>query len=337
MTGLIDAHAHVVLGGTMGAAGPACGPEMGYHDDGTPWFRVGEWQLDGVRYQGSPFMDVDVRLAAMDEAGIQAQILSPNPLTYLHFIPPADATTYCRRHNDELAEIVRSHPGRLGGFAALPFQDPSAAAAELARSIGELGLLGASVGTDPGRPLDDPTMDEVYAACVELDAPLLFHPAPSGLDGPLRDPRMRRFDLDLVIEFSYEEMITVATLIFGGVLQRHPGLDVCISHAGGSTPMHLSKLEKLALRRPGNPERLQEPGAFRADLARLWFDLHVTGEAERAFATEQLGTDRLVFGSNFAGWDGGSTEWATDLCDRLNGNADRLFRLTERAPTLLAG
>lgn len=335
MTGLIDAHAHVVLEGAMGAAGPVCGPELGYHPDGTPWFRVGDWRLDGVRYEGSPFMDVDVRLAAMDEAGISAQILSPNPLTYLHFIPPADAITYCRKHNDELAEIARANPDRLGGFASLPLQDPSAAAEELDRSITDLGLLGAYVGTDPGRPLDDPTMDEVYAACVELDAPLLMHPAPSGLDGPLRDPRMRRFDLDLVIEFSYEELIAVATVIFGGVLQRHPDLDLCISHAGGSTPMHVAKLEKLAERRPSSPEWLKEPGAFRAELQKLWFDLHVTGDDERVFATSQLGTDRLVFGTNFAGWDGGSARSAGPLTERLNANANRLFRLADRARGLI--
>lgn len=335
MTGLIDAHAHVVLAGTMGAAGPACGPELGYHPDGTPWFRVGEWRLDGVRYEGSPFMDVDVRLAAMDEAGIASQLLSPNPLTYFHFVPPADAIAYCRRHNDELAEIVRAHPSRLGGFAALPLQDPTAAATELRRAVTELGLLGAYVGTDPGRPLDDPSLDEVYAAAVELDVPVLVHPQPSGLDGPLRDRRMRRFDLDLVIEFSYEELIAVATVIFGGVLRRHPGLDLCISHAGGSAPMHLAKLQKLAERRPGSPGWLKEPGAFRAELSKLWFDLHVTGERERAFATDQLGTDRLVFGTNFAGWDGGSASAAGELASVLNANAVELFRLTARAPELV--
>lgn len=335
MIGLVDAHAHVVLAGAMGAAGPVCGPELGYHDDGTPWFRVGEWRLDGVRYEGSPFMDVEVRLAAMDEAGISAQILSPNPLTYLHFIPAVDAIAYCRRHNDELAELVRAHPTRLGGFASLPMQEPTAAADELRRSITELGLLGGYVGTDPGCPLDDPALDEVYAACVEHDAPLLLHPQPSGLDGPLRDPRMRRFDLDLVIEFSYEELIAVATIIFGGVLQRHPELDICVSHGGGSTPMHLAKLEKLAERRPASPAWLAEPGAFRSELAKLWFDLHVTGDDERAFATSQLGTDRLVFGTNFAGWDGGSASAAGDLRSVLNTNAAKLFRLAERAPALI--
>ena len=106
MTGLIDVHGHVVLEGSLGAAGPVCGPELGAHEDGTTWFRVGDWRLDGVPYRESLFMQVGMRLEAMDAAGIRVQALSPNPLTYLHFIPAADAINYCRAHNDDLASIV---------------------------------------------------------------------------------------------------------------------------------------------------------------------------------------------------------------------------------------
>ena len=87
MTTLIDVHGHIVLEGTMGAAGPVCGPELGAYEDGTTWFRVGDWRLDGVPYRESLFMQVGLRLEAMDEAGIGLQALSPNPLTYLHWIP----------------------------------------------------------------------------------------------------------------------------------------------------------------------------------------------------------------------------------------------------------
>jgi len=52
----IDIHAHAVLAGSMGKAG-AYGPEIGYTESGLPWFRVGDYRLDGVRYEGSPFMD----------------------------------------------------------------------------------------------------------------------------------------------------------------------------------------------------------------------------------------------------------------------------------------
>ena len=66
---VIDVHAHVVLAETMGAAG-AHGPELSAGPDGTPRFRVGDYVLDGVRYQGGPFMDVALRLDSMDAQGI---------------------------------------------------------------------------------------------------------------------------------------------------------------------------------------------------------------------------------------------------------------------------
>ncbi len=314
----------------MGAAGDACGPEIGEYDDGTPYFRVGDWRLDGVPYRGSLFMEVELRIAAMDEAGIAVQALSPNPLTYLHHIESPNAVDYCRQHNDDLAAMIATHPGRLVGFASLPMQDIPAAIAELRRSVTELGLLGGYIGTDFGVHLDDGRVDPFYEACVELDVPLFFHPAPSGLDGALRDDRMRRFDLDLVIEFSYEEMITVAMLVFGGVTMRHPKLDICVSHGGGSTPMHLAKLRKLAERRTSSPDWIREPGAFDEAFGRLWFDIHVTGDAEFAFAVDQLGTDHLVFGTNFGGWDKGTLGHLGDLAATLNDNARKLARLDRR-------
>jgi aminocarboxymuconate-semialdehyde decarboxylase len=335
MPGLIDVHAHVVLEATMGAAGPICGPELGAYPDGTTFFRVGDWRLDGVPYRKSLFMQVGMRLDAMDEAGIRVQALSPNPLTYLHWIPAADASNYCRQHNDHLAEVVRAHPDRFLGFASLPMQDVAAAIIELERSTTDLGLIGGYIGTDFGMHLDDERLDPFYEACVELDVPLFLHPAPSGLDGALRDDRMRRFDLDLVIEFSYEEMVSTAMLVFGGVTIRHPDLDICISHGGGSTMMHRAKLRKLAERRPSSPEWIREPGAFDAALDKLWFDCHITGDAEFTFAVDQIGTDRLVFGTNFGGWDKGTVGHLGDLPDTLNANAARLLRLPTRAPHLL--
>lgn len=328
--GLIDVHGHIVLEATMGAAGAACGPEIGAHPDGTPWFRVGDYRLDGVPYRGSLFMEVTRRLAAMDEAGITVQALSPNPLTYLHFIPAQNARDYCRRHNDELAEVVRAHPERFVGFASLPMQDIAASVDELTRAVNDLGLVGGYIGTDFGVHVDDPRLDPLYAACVDLDVPLFFHPAPSGLDGALRDSRMRRFDLDLVLEFSYEEVVTVALLIFGGVTRRFPTLDICLSHGGGSTPMHLAKLRKLAERRRAAPDWIHEAGAFDAAFSRLWFDCHVSGPAEFRFATEQLGTDHLVYGTNFGGWDSGTAPNVAALEDALNANAVALLRLGQR-------
>ena len=320
---MIDLHAHVVLEGTMGTAGPY-GPEMLECGD-RPAFRVGDYVLEGVRYRGTPFLDVDLRLRAMEERGITFQVLSPNPLTYLHHAPAEIAVPFCRRHNDLLAELIAVHPARLGGLAALPAQDIDASVDELERAVA-LGLLGAAIGTDPGRTLDDPALDPLYAACVRLNVPLFLHPSPSGIDNPVRDTRLGRFDLELVVGFAAEETLAVATLIYGGVLDRNPDLDLCLTHGGGATPFLFGRMRAAARARAWAPAELKADGAFEERLARLWFDTLLHDERALRFLADTVGDEHLVPGTNFAGWDEGHpppAEWQ----ERLTANARRLLRL----------
>ncbi len=328
---MIDLHAHVVLESTLGAAGPY-GPELDDGDDATgrlPCFRVGEYTLTGVAYRASPFMDLDLRLAAMDDLGIELAVLSPNPLTYFSHVEAEWADTYCRLHNDELAALVAREPTRLAGFAQLPMQDPERAVAELVRSTRELGLLAPYVGTDLGRPLDAPELDGFYATCVELDVPLFFHPAPDGIDSPRRDERLARFDCDLWLGFCYEETLAVSTLVLGGVLDRHPDLDVCISHGGGATSWLAERLEHAARTRPWSPEVLRDEDAVMRRLARLWWDGHVGGPRALAALIAAFGANQVVAGTNLAGWDQSTDPSHGDpaLAATFDANARRLLRL----------
>jgi aminocarboxymuconate-semialdehyde decarboxylase len=320
---MIDVHAHVVLEGLMGTAG-TYGPEMLECGD-RPAFRVGDYLLEGVRYRGTPFLDVDLRLQAMEERGITFQVLSPNPLTYLHHAPAEIAVPFCRRHNDLLADLITVAPDRLGGLAALPAQDVEASVAELERSVGR-GLLGAAIGTDPGHGLDDPALDPLYDACTRLNVPLFLHPSPSGIDNPVRDPRLGRFDLELVVGFAAEETLAVATLIYGGVLDRHPGLDLCLTHGGGATPFLFGRMQAAARARAWAPTELKHDGAFEERLRRLWFDTLLHDERALRFLAEIVGDEHLVPGTNFAGWDEGRPP-ADVWRKRLSDNARRLLRL----------
>ncbi len=298
----IDVHAHVRLAATDGAAGPY-GPEQGVDEKGQPWYRVGNYKLLGVRHKNSPFTDPDLRLKRMDAAHIDFQVLSPSPLTYFHHIDPASAIAYCRKHNDALAELVRRYPDRLAGFAALPMQAPAAAVVELERAVLELGLWGAATGTEFAEPLHSPAFDPLYDAFVRLDVPLCLHPAPAGIDGPPGDPNLKRFDLDVIIGFAAQETIAVATMIFGGVLERHPKLDVWISHGGGASVFAAGRLAYAGRKRPWATESMKKDGAFESMLRRFWFDAHLNDEGATRLLIEKVGIDRVVFGTNFAGWD----------------------------------
>jgi hypothetical protein len=57
---------------------------------------------------------------------------------------PDIAMADARTANDFPADIIKEHPQRFAGLAAIPLQDPPKAAAELRRAV-ELGLCGALV------------------------------------------------------------------------------------------------------------------------------------------------------------------------------------------------
>ncbi|MEI6497105.1 MAG: amidohydrolase family protein [Actinomycetota bacterium] len=320
---MIDVHAHVVLEGVLGCAGHY-GPELGVGPEGRPRFRVGDYVLDGVNYRNSPFMDVGLRLALNDHLGIDMQVLSPNPITYFHHIEADIASGFCRWHNDEMAAIVAAHPDRFRGFAQLPMQDIGAAVVEFRRAVNDLGLVGAYIGTDFGITFDSPLLDPLWETAVEIDVPIFIHPAPAGIDGPLRDPRIRNFDLDLSLGFLYEETLAVAHLIYGRVLERHPQLDLCLSHGGGAAAFMRGRLEHQGHSRPWAKA---DPVDFTAGLRRMWFDQHVHDDGALALLTAQVGSDRLVVGTNLAGWDAPIEREQIPYLTSYDDNARRLLRL----------
>ena len=321
---MIDVHAHTVLPGVMGCAGEY-GPELGVGPEGRPRFRVGSYVLDGVDYRGTPFMDPDVRLQLNDHLGIDLQMLSPNPITYFHHIEPAVAAEFCRWHNDELAALVAGHPDRFLGAAQLPMQDVEAAVAEFRRSVDDLGLIAAYIGTDFEIDFDDERLDPFWSTAVELGVPVFIHPAPWGIDGPLRDERIRKYDLDLSVGFMFEETLAMAHLIYGGVLDRHPGLDICMSHGGGACAYMLGRLEHQGRTRPwavGNPTD------FQGAMQRMWFDNHVHDDDSLALLERKVGRDRLVVGTNLAGWDAPKEPGQIPFVEAYDDNARRLLRLS---------
>ena len=322
---VIDIHAHAVFAETLNSI-KGLGPEIGGTKD-HPWFRVGDYKLEGVRYENTPFMDINLRLEAMDALGVDYQVISPNPITYFHFIEAIAAINYCKLHNDTMASAISNHANRLGGFASLPMQDPEAASKELERCITELGFLGAYIGTDFPLGLGSTEMDIFYSTCVELDVPLFVHPAPQGINGPYGDNRLDSFSLDLTVGFANDETAALGNLIFGGVLHRHPTLDVCISHGGGNIPFLAGRLALAAENRHTSPDWIREEGEFLKQLKLIWFDNHVHQDASLRLLEEIVGNERQVLGTNFLGWDQPDRNSLKSTPSFLANNAKKLLRL----------
>ena len=314
--GVIDLHAHVVLEPAFGAAGEY-GPELVETED-APYFRVGEYVMKPSRYRDSVFMNLDQRLAALDATGIDAQMLSPNPLTFFGGIEPDVAATYARVSNDAMAALIGDQP-RLLGSAQVALQDVGAACAEAERAK-SLGLVALYVSTNYGVDFDDPGLDDFYRTLVDLDLPLFIHPATNDGRAKAPDERLHRFGLDLIVGYTYEETVVTSTLVLGGILDRHPELDICISHGGGAIAYLVQRFDAMARRRG-------QPTDFVERLGRLWFDAHIEPGPSRQMLVDLVGTDRMVYGTNFGGWD---SPTSTDEFDAsLTANALQLLRLDE--------
>jgi len=320
---ILDLHAHIILEEGFGQAGKF-GPELSKDENGVPFFRVGEFQMKPMEYRGTAFMEMDLREERMEQMGIDRQLLSPNPLTMFHFIPDNLAIQYCRIHNDAMAKLVSNYPGKFYGAACLPMQNVDAAIEELNRAVKELGLVAAYTGTNYPYPLDDPRLDDFYRTLVELDVPLFLHPASSGGDKGPDDERLNRFNLTILLGYPYEEMVACATLLFGGVFERHPDVDICITHGGGALPYLYDRFVGMTQFGTWVPESIKEHG-LQAMVRKLWFDAHVDGETAHNRLLEVVGQDRLVYGTNFGGWDTPSA--ADDFAASLTANGEKLLRL----------
>ena len=187
------------------------------------------------------------RLAEMDKHGIDMQILSYSNIPQL--LPATEGIELTRAANDRLAAAVRANPTRFAAFAALPWQDPQAAAAELDRAVHELGMVGTLLIGRPGDTfLDDPRYQPVLAKLNELKVPLYVHP---GAPLPqVQKPYYGGLDKEVSARLSLfawgwhnEAGVHVLRMILAGLFDKYPDLQVISGHWGELVPFYLQRID----------------------------------------------------------------------------------------------
>jgi predicted TIM-barrel fold metal-dependent hydrolase len=238
------------------------------------------------------------RLSHMDDQGIDVAVLSLSS-PGVQDLPDADAIAVARDANDELAAIVASRPDRFQAFAAIPTQSPAAAVTELERAVGTLGFPGAMLYGRTGDKLaDHPDNDELYAAAERLGVPLHFHPQTpvkqvidayySGLGdlGPIL--------AGAGIGWYYDLGIQYLRMIFSGVFDRFPGLQIIAGHWGELTMFYLDHVGFFA-----------EAGGLSKPLADYWrANFWVAGSGTNSprylrWASEVVGTERMLYSTDY--------------------------------------
>jgi 2,3-dihydroxybenzoate decarboxylase len=275
------------------------------------------------------------RLAGMDAAGLDLQVLSLNSPGIQAEPEPAIAVTRAAAVNDLLAGLIAEHPTRFAGFAALPLQDPQAAAKELERAVTQLGMKGALVNAHTqGRYLDDPALRVVWEYAQGLDVPLYLHPA-NGVDSAhvlAGHPEL----IGPMWSWGTDTASHALRLIFGGVFDDFPEAKLLLGHMGEGLPYVLWRLDSrwdfhnhhgIELAR-GNPS------------AYLRHNLYITTSGVCSApplrcALDALGAEHVLFGTDYP-FEDMATATAflatapisdAERAAVAHGNAERLLRL----------
>jgi aminocarboxymuconate-semialdehyde decarboxylase len=284
---------------------------------GTPYrpFPRGGWELER-------------RFKDMDAAEVNVHVLSATPQTYLYDQDPALTTAASTLQNDQIAKLVKEHPDRFMGIATLPMQAPENAAAELRRAVRDLGMKGAMIGSNiAGKNLDDPSLAPVWAAAEELGVFMIIHPANvAGAD------RLRSYYLQNLIGNPLDTTIAAACLVFGGVLERHPSLNVLLVHGGGFVPYQAGRwVHGWKVRGEPQVHLKQQPQPW---INRFYYDTILHAQPQLEFLVGSAGPERVLLGSDYP-YDMGTGECVRQVkalmvtdeekATVLNGNALNLL------------
>ena len=236
--------------------------------------------------------EIDLRLADMDRAGVDVQVLSVSiPFTY--HADRAIAVAMAQAVNDGTAEACRKHPTRFKGFASLPLPHVDAALDELARAIDTLGLHGVVLGGNIlQEPLDKAAFAPVFDEINRRNLALFIHPTvPCGIEA------MQDYDLAAAVGYLLDTCLAALRLVYSGTCERCPNLQPILCHAGGYLPFQWDRLDTSYHTRPEARQRISRPPT--EYLKRFFYDnanFHLPG---LRCALETVGARRFMLGSDY--------------------------------------
>jgi aminocarboxymuconate-semialdehyde decarboxylase len=236
------------------------------------------------------YMDLPTRLKHMDAEGVDIHALSmTSPMVY--WAPPAFGERLAHVYNDELLRAVKEYPKRFVGLATLPMQAPDLAVKELERIGRNPAIRGVYMATHVrGKNLDEKEFFPVYAKCEELGLHIYLHPM-----DPVGAERMRRYYLRNFLGNPYDTGIAASSLMFGGVMDAFPKLEVVLPHAGGTFPGLIGRMDHGVTVRPETKHMTRAPSEY---LRRFHYDTISHHAPLLRYLVSLIGADRIVLGSD---------------------------------------
>ena len=226
----------------------------------------------------------------MDRIGVRMHALSlTQPMVY--WADDELGTRLCVAFNDAVSEAHRRHPDRFIGFACLPFQSPTLALAELERAARLPGIRGIYMATAVrDRELSDRSFFPVYERIADLGLPIFLHPM------MINNERLKQYYLINLLGNPFDTAIAAAHLVFGGVMDAFPKLEVSLPHAGGALPILRGRLDRGFEIRGECKVIPRRPSEY---LRRFTYDTISYSTPIMDYLVELVGAERILMGSDY--------------------------------------
>jgi aminocarboxymuconate-semialdehyde decarboxylase len=292
--------------------------------------KLGKMQMPPLQ---ASFTDLEARIADMDERKVDVHALSLTvPMVY--WAGRDLGPKLCRAFNDGIAAAHVAHPDRLIGFAVPPMHEPDLAVEEVDRIADMPGMRGVYAATHVrDRELSDEAFFPVYERLEEYGLPLFLHPV-----RVIGAERLSRWHFVNTLGNPFDNAVAAAYLIFDGILDRFPKLEICLPHAGGALISVIGRMAHAWKEIPPLREKIPDKSPEEY-LTRFYYDTITHDGPLLAYLIDRVGADRVMLGSDYCfgmGYDypveivtehAGIDEEAQALI--LGGNASRLLRLDE--------
>ena len=236
--------------------------------------------------------DLDVRLGDMDRTGVSVQVLSPNPPQFAYGLDAAVSAVHSAIVNDATVAAAEKVPDRLLALLTLPLPHVDAALTELERAAVRAPVRGVEIGANvAGENLDAAEYEPLWAELERRRMFVLVHSAPADT------PQYRKHFTRNLVGNPADSTLAIASLIFGGVAERHPDLNFCFVHGGGFAPYQIGRWDRgWRLRDDLRAAAPRPPSEY---LRGFYFDSLTHDAQSLAFLGARVGWDRVVLGSDY--------------------------------------
>ena len=241
--------------------------------------------------------DIPRRIESLARRGVELQLIAPPP-GFVAWPGGAAGVEYARALNEHGARVAAQGQGRLELMAALALDDPARCAYELERAVDLYGARSALLPTTAGGvPLDRPEYDALFTVAERLGLLLFMHPVSAEVAS-----RFPLYGVQVLVQWPFETSLAVSRLIFEGVLERHPGLQLLLAHGGGNLIFLRGRLNSAyeATGWEADPYYRKNvskpPGEY---YRQIFFDTCSLSPESVRFTVEVAGADRVMFGTDY--------------------------------------